>query len=85
MDFVLKLSFTLKKHESIILIVECFSKMTHFIPYTNVMDASWVTKLYFDEIMKLYHLSKAIVLDRDVRCMNYFWNYQVEIIWYLSP
>ena len=73
MDFVFGLPHTAKKHYSIFVVVERFSKMTHFIPCTKTIDIFKVVKLYFDEIVKLYGLPQTIVSDRDVRFISYFW------------
>jgi hypothetical protein len=72
MDFVLGLPRTLKKHNSIFMVVDSFSKMAHFIPCVKTSYASKVAKLYFDEIVKLYGLPMTILLDWDVRFMSYF-------------
>jgi hypothetical protein len=56
MNFVLRLPRTTKKHDSIFVVVDHFSKRTHFIPCTNITEASKVEKLYFNEIVKLYCL-----------------------------
>jgi hypothetical protein len=72
MDFVLGLPHTAKKHDSIFVVVDHFFKMTYFILCTKTTNASKVTKLYFDKIVKLYDLPKTIVSDRDVRFISYF-------------
>lgn len=72
MNFVLGFPHTLKKHNSIFVVADRFTKMAHFILYTKTTVASKVSKLHFDEVVKLYGLPKTIVFDRDVRYMTYF-------------
>ena len=76
MDYLVNLpSSTLndQKFNSLFVVVDTFSKMSHLIPMTTNVKAEGVAKLYFEYIYRLHGLPKAIVSDRDTKFTGSFW------------
>jgi hypothetical protein len=64
-DFITKLSRTVKQHNSIMVVVDKLTKVAHFIPVKLTHKEANIAGIYMREIDRLYDVPKAIVYDRD--------------------
>jgi len=54
MDFIVVLSRTQRRKDAIMVVMDRFSKMAHFVPCHKTNDASYFAELSFKDISRLH-------------------------------
>jgi hypothetical protein len=73
MDLITCLPETAHRKDAILVVVDYFTKMGHFLPTTTKATAKQVADLFFRETCRLHGLPLKIVSDRDTRFTSEFW------------
>ena len=67
MDFVVGLPRTIKKFDSIWIIVDRLTKSAHFLPINIRYSLEKLVELYIREFVRLHGIPSSIVSDGDLR------------------
>ena len=67
MDFVVGLPLTVRKLDSVWVVVDRFTKSAHFLPVRTDYSLDKLAELYIKEIVLLHGIPVSIILDRDPR------------------
>ena len=62
-DFITKLPLV-QGYDSILVMVDQFTKMAHFVPTTEKTMAEGLARLFRDNVWRLHELPESIILDR---------------------
>jgi len=62
-DFITKLPLA-QGYDSILVIVDCFTKMMYFVPTTEKTMAEGLVRLFRDNVWRLHGLPESIISDR---------------------
>ncbi|CAI7878071.1 unnamed protein product [Closterium sp. NIES-54] len=65
LDFITGLPSTSRGHDAILVVIDKFSKMGHFIPTNATATAEETARLFFDRIITIYGIPATLILDRD--------------------
>jgi transposase InsO family protein len=63
-----------KEHDSILVVIDRFSKMAHYLPTRKDLDARGLANLFLREIIRLHGPPKSIVTDRGSTFTSAYWS-----------
>ena len=73
MDFITGLTRTMRQHDSIIVIMDMLTKVSHFIPVKSTFLASDVAHVVIRDVVRVHGAPKKIVSDKDVKFTSKLW------------
>ena len=65
-DFIIKLPMS-KGHDSILVVCDRFSKISHFVATTEKTMVEELARLFRDYVWKLHELPESVILDRGLQ------------------
>lgn len=75
MDFIVELPVSKSGNDTILVIVDRLTKMTHIVPCKSTITAPEVAELFIKEVVRLHGWPSSIVSDRDKLFVSDFWRH----------
>ncbi|CAI7888595.1 unnamed protein product [Closterium sp. NIES-53] len=72
LEFITGLPSTSRRHDAILVVIDKFSKMGHFIPTNVTTTAEAIARLFFDRIITIHGILAALILHRDPKFTSKF-------------
>ncbi|CAI5947953.1 unnamed protein product [Closterium sp. NIES-65] len=73
LDFITGLPSTSQGHDSILVVIDKFYKMGHFIPTNATATAEATARLFFARIITIHGIPATLISDRDPKFTSKFW------------
>ena len=73
MDFIVGLPLTIRRHDSIFVVVDILMKIDHFILVRTTYQAPDIARVFISEIVSLHGMPKKIIFDRGSVFTRRFW------------
>jgi hypothetical protein len=73
MDFIVGFPLTVKRHNSIFIVVDALVKSAHFIPMCKTYQAPDISRVFISDIVRLHGVPKRIISDRGSVFTGQFW------------
>jgi hypothetical protein len=61
MDFIIGLPLTVRRHDSIFVVVDTLMKSAHFIPMRTTYQAPDIARIFINDIVRLHGVPKRII------------------------
>jgi transposase InsO family protein len=73
MEFIVGLSLTARRHDSIFVVVDTLTKSTHFIPMHMMYQVPDIARIFISEIVRFHGVPKRIISNQGSVFIRQFW------------